>query len=83
MAEGLPESIAQLVALATQARERHTKFHLAAEQLARADYSQKIVITELASSTPDLEEIQKKIAAADAELATLVGQLAQTQDGLL
>jgi hypothetical protein len=83
MTDGLPDGLAQLVTLATQARDHHAKAHTIAEQLAQADQSQKIVITELAGSTPDLDEIQKKLAAADAELASLDEQLAQTQDGLL
>jgi predicted nucleic acid-binding Zn-ribbon protein len=83
MTDHLPESLAQLVTLATQARDNHAKAHTAAEQLALADHFQKVVITELAASTPELEDIQKKIAAADAELAELDEQHAQTQDGLM
>jgi hypothetical protein len=72
-----------LLGLAAQARANYTQARSTREQLSRIDASQSVIMAAITDSVPELAAIQKKLATAEAEIASLDRQIAEVQDSLL
>jgi hypothetical protein len=77
------QTLERVMLLATTARDRFDSTMNAGQQLTRTDDAQKVIIGDLAESIPDIDNLQKSLSDADAEIASLDAELGVIQRNLL